>query len=568
LTRKNHLGKKAAVSMLAASLAFPVAVQAADTAKVPVQSGSAVLSAGEAVSGEQLVPARVLAESLGASVSWDGDTRTVTLIRGTAKAEFRIGEQKAVVNGEDLTLPAAVQLMEESTYVPLEVIRKAFGSGIGWDDRQRRLTVSGPDIAPLATSFLYELENGRYAEARNRMSAPLQQAVPEELLKLIWEGSRTAYGKLLQQNPTRTERNSVHQSVTLDCLTEKLPLQITVRFDGSGQVDDLTFTPAYAVPGEYIKPAYEKADAYTEREVVVGEGTFALPATLTLPKGEGPFPAVVLVHGSGPHDRDSSYGGAKPFRDIAVGLANHGIAVLRYEKLTREHPFKTQADPKFTIGRESVDDAIRAVDLLAGLKEIDPKRIVVAGHSQGGLVLPKIIEQAQKDRIAGAIALAAPSSRFLDVLQEQQQVLLERLKKSGLPTEGAVQSAAFWDSIVKLVNDRQYSTENLPKQFPMSGAYWWYEQRDYVPAELAAAQSMPMLFVQGENDWQVPASQLEGWKRALKDRTDVTYKTYPKMNHLLTDVDVLSTGMEYSRSANVSPALIEDMAKWILQLNR
>src|SRR2546421_397489 len=81
-------------------------------------------------------------------------------------------------------------------------------------------------------------------------------------------------------------------------------------------------------------------DAIKETEVTVGKGEWVLPGTLPLPTGDGPFPAVVLVHGSGPHDRDETIGPSRPFRDLAGGLASQGIAVLRYEKRTKEHAAK------------------------------------------------------------------------------------------------------------------------------------------------------------------------------------------------------------------------------------
>src|SRR6185369_4322477 len=92
-------------------------------------------------------------------------------------------------------------------------------------------------------------------------------------------------------------------------------------------------------PAAYQPPAYVVPSMFREQELTVGAGTeWALPATLTLPTGTGPFPAVVLVHGSGPNDRDETIGPNKPFQDLAQGLASQGIAVLRYEKRTKQHP--------------------------------------------------------------------------------------------------------------------------------------------------------------------------------------------------------------------------------------
>src|SRR5690606_21778604 len=117
------------------------------------------------------------------------------------------------------------------------------------------------------------------------------------------------------------------------------------------------------------------ADAgFGERELSVGEGERALPATLALPDGAGPFPAVVLVHGSDPHDRDETIGPNRPFLDIARGLAAQGIAVLRYEKRTRARPQDYATPDSLTIDSETTDDAVLALQALHALPEVDDAR--------------------------------------------------------------------------------------------------------------------------------------------------------------------------------------------------
>ena len=142
--------------------------------------------------------------------------------------------------------------------------------------------------------------------------------------------------------------------------TEGTTIPLLLKFTPGGKVDEIGERPpeeSYTIP----HPSYDQPDSYQEREIVIGNSTYPLPATLTVLKhkrGEK-LPVVVLVHGAGIHDRDSTYMGTKILRDIAVGLSSNGIAVLRYEKRTLEHALKMSTEP-VTLDRDTTDDAIFA----------------------------------------------------------------------------------------------------------------------------------------------------------------------------------------------------------------
>src|SRR5712692_10414563 len=120
-------------------------------------------------------------------------------------------------------------------------------------------------------------------------------------------------------------------------------------------------------------------------------GRSLYPAKLSLPVGAVPFPAVVLVHGSGPNDRDETVGQLKPFRDLAWGLASRNVAVLRYEKRTKAHAGQMAAQrERLTVKEEVVDDALAAVARLCQVTTIDLQRIFVLGHSLVGTLIPRI----------------------------------------------------------------------------------------------------------------------------------------------------------------------------------
>src|ERR1035438_4645996 len=162
----------------------------------------------------------------------------------------------------------------------------------------------------------------------------------------------------------------------------------------------------FQLPGavDWQRPEYSQPSTFKEREVTVGDGEWKLPGTLTVPVGAGPFPAVVLVHGSGPNDRDETVGGAKGFQDLGEGLASRGIVVLRYEKRTLQYRARIASIANFTVQEEVVDDAVKAAALLRSLAEVNGSRVFVIGHSLGAYVAPRIAELDGK--LAGIVLMA------------------------------------------------------------------------------------------------------------------------------------------------------------------
>ena len=156
---------------------------------------------------------------------------------------------------------------------------------------------------------------------------------------------------------------------------------------------------------------------FTQEDEEVGQDPWRLPATLAIPRGAGPFPALILVHGSGPNDRDETIGPNKPFRDLAWGLAARGVAVLRYEKRTRRYPKKMGALPALTVFEETIEDVGAAFKALAANRRVDPGAIYALGHSLGGYLMPRIA--AFVPDLSGIIFWAA-SYRSLDAMILEQ----------------------------------------------------------------------------------------------------------------------------------------------------
>jgi dienelactone hydrolase len=300
---------------------------------------------------------------------------------------------------------------------------------------------------------------------------------------------------------------------------------------------------------------YVREEAFGEREVTVGAGEWALPGTLSTPSGRGPFPALVLVHGSGPNDRDETVGGAKPFRDLAWGLASRGVAVLRYEKRTRQHGSQLAAVKGFTVQQETVDDALAAADLLRHTPGIDPDRVFVLGHSLGGMLIPRI--GARDPRLAGLIVLAGAAKPLEDILLQQVAYLDAA---DGTVTDA--EKSRFESLKAEIARVKALKPGDTGTALGIPDSYW-LDLRGYDPPAAAKALKQPLLILQGERDYQVTMDNFAAWKQALAGRPNVTFKTFPKLNHLFIAGEGKSTPAEYEQPGHVAEAVIAEIAGWI-----
>ncbi|WP_102273751.1 serine aminopeptidase domain-containing protein [Cytobacillus massiliigabonensis] len=427
-------------------------------------------------------------------------------------------------------------------------------------------SVNEADFEKATKDFLALAKSQKWDELMPLLSANLQSHVSKEGLSQLWTALTSPYGAIKETAIQSYRDNGVHTKATVLLTAEKGPFLLVVNFDKNGKVDDFHTEAAYD-PSQFLNPDYNTPENYTEKKMTIGEGTFSLPGVLTVPKGEGPFPVVVLVHGSGANDMDETAYAFKPFRDIAVGLANNGIAVLRYDKRTNTHAIKSSMNPKFSIMEETVLDANDAVKALKSVPEIDGDNIFVLGHSQGGYALPLILENDKEKDIKGAIGVAGPTGKFHELLIWQTEQSILRAKSMNMPIEQIKAAQVQLDVLkeqFKLLDDPQYSKDNIPPAFQIPNAYWWFDLRDYAPTSLIKEQNVPLLLLQGGKDIQVPASNLENWKTALKDRNDVQYKLYPDMMHMLVNMKGEPNGItEYMTPGNVPVEFLDDIAEWV-----
>lgn len=325
-----------------------------------------------------------------------------------------------------------------------------------------------------------------------------------------------------------------------------------------GMARFVSVTKAHSLAPHQAVKAHVEADGVRVIPLTVSSPLGPLPGVLTLPAGKGPFPAVVLVQGSGSSDMDETIGPNKPFRDMADGLARAGIASLRYNKRNYVYAKKTADNPTPTVDDEVTDDALTALHLLAKQEHVDPHRIFVLGHSLGAQMAPRI---ATRDpQVAGVVMLAAPARPLLAVMQQQ-------VREDG-PRQGM--SQAQIDAAVKADAAEAALLDKADPAHPPKGTFfhapqsYWLSLHDYHQVAVAKKLSRPLLILQGGSDFQVsPTQDFSVWKRALGDRSDVTFHLYPGLSHLFRPAGKTKTLADYLQPRATDPKVISDIARWI-----
>lgn len=296
-----------------------------------------------------------------------------------------------------------------------------------------------------------------------------------------------------------------------------------------------------------------------------------LAGTLTIPPGDGPHPAVILITGSGAQDRDESLMGHKPFRVLADHLSRRGIAVLRYDdrgtaQSTGDHAAATSAD--FAL------DAEGALDFLRARPGIDPRKTGFAGHSEGGVIAPMIA--ARRGDVAFLVLLAGTAVPGAEVVLEQGQALaraagategqIKKARETQLQFNQAVKETPDAAELEKRLRQLLAGVPNAEAQIRRILSPWFRYFFAYDPAPTLAKVKCPVLALNGEKDLQVLADQnLPPLKAALEraGNKDVTILRLPGLNHLF-QAATTGSAAEYAQiEETMNPAVLDAVASWI-----
>ena len=414
-----------------------------------------------------------------------------------------------------------------------------------------------PEHLRIGNAFLDDLDAGRYEDALARTTDGVRTALADGKLQKVWEALLEQLGARKLRTPLRGETIKDMPAVTSTLVFGLVAADARIWVDADGKISDFQVVPG-TTPEDSSEPLPSNA-GFSESDFAVGDGARALPGTLSLPKGDGPFAAIVLVHGSGPADRDESIGPNKPFRDLAHGLAERGIAVLSYEKRTRAHPEDEDfAAMDFTVDEETVNDALAAVAQLRADARINPARVFIAGHSLGALMAPRMAQRAPE--LAGLILLAAPARPLQDIVLEQVSYLAESDGEIDAEEQAGIDQMRSKAAAFASLSADTPASDTL---FGMPARYW-IDLRSYDPVAVAQEISQPMLIIQGGRDYQVtPDGDFSRWQAAFEGEPRVQLKLFPALNHLMIAGAGPSTLKEYALAGKVDAGVIDAIARFV-----
>lgn len=415
-----------------------------------------------------------------------------------------------------------------------------------------------------AGASLDALVRGDFAGAARDFSAGLAAALPAAKLRETWAQVTGMAGAYRSHGAPRRQTLRGQSVMVIPVVFAQRPLDFVTACDASGHLSAFYLLEPSVVDAPPPVVASTGADGVRVRPLDVPSPAGPLRGALTLPAGTGPFPAVVLVAGSGPHDMDETIGPNQPFLDLANRLARVGIASLRYDKHTFDYAPQTAANPDFTIDDEVTDDALTALHLLAQQQSIDPRRVFVLGHSLGAQMAPRIATRDAQP--AGVIMLAAPARPFLDVIATQLRELGPRQGLSTAELDRREQAIAAERKLVVRCRSESAARGNVRAvagELSSLSQVYLLSLHDVHQLATAKVLALPLLILQGGNDFQVlPTRDFDAWKKALASHRNVTLHLFPGLSHLFMPGPTKSPA-DYARPAHVDPWVITTIADWI-----
>lgn len=413
-----------------------------------------------------------------------------------------------------------------------------------------------------AAEVFAHLQQGEYQQVVDQFDSTMAASLDAAQLQTAWEQTIQPLGEYACYISSEVSQSSAGTTVILEQSYEKQGLELRVTFDKEQKISGLWMTYTDAASSVQTSP-----EGVTEEEVsFAADEKFPISGVLILPENPGEkIPVVVLVQGSGQSDRDETIYANKPFRDIAWGLAQQGIATLRYDKrfyTYEEEGQKMAAD--ITVQQEITDDAQAALELVQQDERFGASFLL--GHSQGGMLMPAIA--LENGKLAGGISLAG-SLRPLWEISYDQNLAAVQAARDTMTEEEYNQAQSQMEQVEQQVEQlRQLDTLDLADDDLLLGlpVKYWRSLQQMDGMQAVEQLDIPLLILQGDADFQVyPDKDYTLWQQTLEGRDNVVFHLYPGLNHLFMPTQGKQDVSEYAVQGQVDSQVIADIAAFVQQ---
>ena len=402
-------------------------------------------------------------------------------------------------------------------------------------------------------TIIDKLTNNKIGDFYSYFDENMKKQVSQTDVQKLWVDLIAVYGTFdyYKTDITLVSKDG-YQIADVPCIFKNGSVTLRLTLNSKGEISGF-FITENTTASNSLQLAHDT-------EVTFGSEAYPISGSLTLPEGDGPFPAVILVHGSGPNDRNEQIGPNLPFMDLAEQLSAQGVAVLRYDKRTYLYGSELAALTDITVQDETIDDAVYAFEYLKTLDTINAEQIYIAGHSLGGYLIPRIA--AQTPEAAGYILLAASARPLEDMMLEQTEYLLG-LEKN-LDDASKQKLLKQTSDMVSAVKSLTPDTELTAEQLGGVPASYWLDLKNYDPIAEIQQIDKSILILQGGRDYQVTKTDYDLWLSAFHEYSDVHYRFYDNLNHLFMSGTGKSIPDEYQQKGTVDTAVGTDIVNFVL----
>ena len=405
---------------------------------------------------------------------------------------------------------------------------------------------AGPTEQQVAKSFIENIMQEHYEKALTFTDSVFQSKVTAATLGQIRNGLINKLGAYKDIIAITSEKSGQDKIYYVYTKFEKDSLDIKPIFNNKQKIIGLFLAPHKRVIAQSTNP-----NAYN-----IQSGNLLLPGTLLIPDKENKHKLVILVHGSGPNERDETLGQIKPFKDLAEGLLKNGIASYRYDKRTFVNAGSLPSN--FTIDDEVTNDVLNIIQHFSNNDTFRNYKLYVIGHSLGAMMAPRIAKKSAH-KISGIIMMAAPARKLSDLILEQTKYL-----DSLFPGKEQKEALRMTTHKLHYMHSPDFN-ESSPRDSLLLNqpASYWLSLKSYNQVNTVKRLSLPILILQGENDYQVRLTDFNIWKQNTKRMSNIIFKSYPGLSHIFMSSNGLPSPKDYLGEKHIPDYVITDISKWI-----